>query len=41
VYLMYFPQERYRIPEIDPTLIVCAGAWLGQRSRLGGRLEPA
>lgn len=31
--LVFFPQERYRIPEIDPTLIVCAGA-------LAGRVRP-
>lgn len=25
--LVFFPQERFRIPVIDPTLIVCAGVW--------------
>jgi 4-amino-4-deoxy-L-arabinose transferase-like glycosyltransferase len=30
VCLAFFPQERFRIPEIDPTLIVCAAVWLGQ-----------
>jgi len=33
--LIFFPQERFRIPVIDPALIVCAsGAWL-----LGGRTK--
>jgi hypothetical protein len=31
--LMLFPQERYRIPVIDPTLIVCAAAWISLRAR--------
>jgi 4-amino-4-deoxy-L-arabinose transferase-like glycosyltransferase len=26
--LIFFPQERYRIPVIDPTLIICAAAWI-------------
>ncbi len=26
VSLVFFPQERFRIPVIDPTLIVCAAA---------------
>jgi 4-amino-4-deoxy-L-arabinose transferase-like glycosyltransferase len=29
--------ERYRIPVIDPVLIICAGAWLASR---GGQLQP-
>jgi preprotein translocase subunit Sec61beta len=29
--LVFFPQERFRIPVIDPTLIVCAGMWYGLR----------
>jgi len=33
VCLLFFPQERFRIPIIDPTLIVCAGCWYGLRSR--------
>jgi hypothetical protein len=33
--LLFFPQERFRIPVIDPTLIVCAGIWCGARP--GGR----
>ena len=30
--LLFLPQERFRIPVIDPTLIVCAGAWWGLRA---------
>jgi len=30
--LVFFPQERFRIPVIDPTLIVCAGIWYGLRT---------
>ncbi|MFB3853315.1 MAG: glycosyltransferase family 39 protein [Vicinamibacterales bacterium] len=26
--LVFFPQERFRIPVIDPVLIVCASAWM-------------
>jgi len=25
--LVFFPQERFRIPIVDPALVVCAGAW--------------
>jgi hypothetical protein len=32
VCLLFFPQERFRIPVIDPTLIVCAGIWCGPRA---------
>jgi hypothetical protein len=31
VALVFFPQERFRIPVIDPTLIVCAAAWWALR----------
>jgi 4-amino-4-deoxy-L-arabinose transferase-like glycosyltransferase len=31
VSLVFFPQERFRIPVIDPTLIVMAAAWIGSR----------
>jgi hypothetical protein len=31
VCLIFFPQERFRIPIIDPTLIVCAGAYWALR----------
>lgn len=30
VCILFFPQERFRIPVIDPTLIICAGVWYGQ-----------
>jgi 4-amino-4-deoxy-L-arabinose transferase-like glycosyltransferase len=30
--LIFFPQERFRIPVIDPTLIVGASAWIATRS---------
>jgi hypothetical protein len=35
VCLLFFPQERFRIPVIDPTLIVCAGIWCGTRRASG------
>jgi hypothetical protein len=31
VCLVFFPQERFRIPVLDPTLIVCAAFWVGRR----------
>jgi hypothetical protein len=32
--LIFFPQERFRIPVIDPVLIVCAGAfWMRDAAR--------
>lgn len=34
--LVFFPQERFRVPILDPTLIVCAAAYLGHRRQ--GRL---
>jgi hypothetical protein len=37
VYLIFFPQERYRIPEIDPIVIVCAAVWIGQRRAVRAR----
>ena len=33
VCILFFPQERFRIPVIDPTLIICAGVWYAGRSR--------
>jgi 4-amino-4-deoxy-L-arabinose transferase-like glycosyltransferase len=30
--LLFFPQERFRIPVLDPTMIVCAAALAGARS---------
>jgi 4-amino-4-deoxy-L-arabinose transferase-like glycosyltransferase len=32
VCVLFFPQERFRIPVIDPTLIVCAGLFAADRS---------
>jgi len=32
VCILFFPQERFRIPVIDPTLIVCAGLLVADRS---------
>ena len=31
--LIFFPQERFRIPILDPTMIVCASCWLSERFR--------
>jgi hypothetical protein len=33
VSLLFFPQERFRIPVIDPTLILCAAAALAPVAR--------
>jgi hypothetical protein len=33
VCVVFFPQERFRIPVLDPTLIVCAAAWPALRPR--------
>jgi 4-amino-4-deoxy-L-arabinose transferase-like glycosyltransferase len=33
VCLVFFPQERFRLPVIDPTLIALAGCWLGTQGR--------
>ena len=30
--LIFFPQERFRIPVLDPTIIVCASGLLVPRS---------
>jgi 4-amino-4-deoxy-L-arabinose transferase-like glycosyltransferase len=41
VALVFFPQERFRIPVIDPTLIVCAAAlWKGRSETVGGAKLP-
>jgi hypothetical protein len=37
VSLLFFPQERFRIPVMDPTLIVCAGIWCGSRLQTRSR----
>jgi 4-amino-4-deoxy-L-arabinose transferase-like glycosyltransferase len=31
VCLVFFPQERFRVPVLDPALIVCAGAWAARK----------
>ena len=31
VCLIFMPQERFRIPILDPALIVCAAVWAGSR----------
>jgi 4-amino-4-deoxy-L-arabinose transferase-like glycosyltransferase len=31
--LIFFPQERFRIPILDPTMIICASGWLAERIR--------
>ncbi len=41
VTLVFFPQERFRIPIIDPTLIVCAAAWWAFRRPGAARSEVA
>jgi 4-amino-4-deoxy-L-arabinose transferase-like glycosyltransferase len=33
VCILFFPQERFRIPVIDPTLIICAGVWYARRAK--------
>jgi 4-amino-4-deoxy-L-arabinose transferase-like glycosyltransferase len=33
VCILFFPQERFRIPVIDPALIVCAAVWYARRTR--------
>ena len=30
--LVFFPQERFRIPVIDPTLLICAASWWAARA---------
>jgi hypothetical protein len=39
VSLLFFPQERFRIPVLDPTLIVCAGIWCGSRLQTTSRFH--
>ena len=31
VCLVFFPQERFRIPVVDPTLLVAAASWRALR----------
>jgi hypothetical protein len=35
VCLVFFPQERFRVPVIDPALIVSAAAWSARGGRAG------
>jgi hypothetical protein len=37
--LVFFPQERFRLPVIDPALLVCAGVWLALRQRTPPQVE--
>ncbi|MEW5984926.1 MAG: hypothetical protein AB1806_21440 [Acidobacteriota bacterium] len=37
---LFFPQERFRIPVVDPLLIVGAAAWLTLRTKRGDRRRP-
>lgn len=39
--LVFFPQERFRIPVLDPTYVVLASAWLADRRRGALAPEPA
>ena len=39
VCVVFFPQERFRIPVIDPVLIVCAAALAGQAPRVSSGTE--
>ena len=32
--LVFFPQERFRIPVLDPTLVLCAAVWCGARFQM-------
>ncbi len=47
VCILFFPQERFRIPVIDPTLIICAAIWYahrvdnGERARVLSRTDSA
>ena len=40
VSLVFFPQERYRVPVIDQALIVWASAWIAVTARASARLAP-
>jgi 4-amino-4-deoxy-L-arabinose transferase-like glycosyltransferase len=39
--LVFFPHERYRVPAIDPVLIVTASAWIASRGRTLHAVRPA
>ncbi len=34
VCVVFFPQERFRTPVLDPALVVCAAAWFGSLARV-------
>jgi 4-amino-4-deoxy-L-arabinose transferase-like glycosyltransferase len=38
VSVVFFPQERFRIPVIDPTLVICAAAWVASLAPVSRRL---
>ena len=33
--VVFFPQERFRLPVLDPALVVCAAVWFGSLARAG------
>ena len=39
--LVFFPQERFRIPVLDPALVVCAAAWIGSRAGVSRVFAPS
>ena len=39
--LLFFPQERFRIPVIDPTLVVLASVWLSGKWKVFQHLVPS
>ncbi len=39
--LVFFPQERFRIPVLDPALIVCAAGWFGSRPGVNRLFAPS
>lgn len=39
--VVFFPQERFRIPVIDPALIICASVWMAGRARAHRAAGPA
>jgi 4-amino-4-deoxy-L-arabinose transferase-like glycosyltransferase len=41
VALIFFPQERFRIPVVDPALIVCASTLVARRDRIAERRNVA
>ncbi len=39
--VVFFPQERFRTPVLDPMLLVCAAAWLASRTPVARLFPPA